>query len=689
MIPPSPSHNRLTLSLRSHIGGFFIYNEDVDSVDLSKLNEAQKQAVTAPPKPLAIIAGPGSGKTRVLTYRALFAVKEWHLPPERILAITFTNKAADELKERLGKLIPEGDRIFAATMHSFAARMLRYFAPYAGISQNFVIYDDDDSKGLIEDILKQMNMDTKKFRPNDVLNHISAAKARMFDCNTFPEFIRQRYGSWGYYFDTVHQVFMTYERLKEQSQALDFDDLIMVLAQRMEDRPELREMIAGLFDLVMVDEFQDTNFAQYQMLLYMTNPHYSAMNNVTIVGDPDQSIYGFRAAEYYNIKRFIDDYNPEVVFLDLNYRSNRTIVDSASALINDSPSALFERKLESIKGAGNKLILRRPFDDADAAITAAFEVQRLHKMGIPYEEIAVLMRTRALTARVEREFATRNIQYHIIGGVPFFARREIKDILAYLRLSRNPMDRVSLKRILTMKKRGFGTASLEKLFNFAEENKLTLLEAMKAAVESLLFKKLSMNDYLESLYTLIQTIQEIAEPSQAIYLVMEQENLLDHFRSISKSEEEYIERTENVKQLISIAEESADMDDFLQRSALGTRENNGGVEGVAISTVHGVKGLEFQAVILYYVTDGFFPHSLSVTTAEKEEERRLLYVAMTRAKEHLIFYVPYKQPWGNGFEQMARPSPFLRSIPKELWDGKPNEIESLYAPYSPQQKWSE
>jgi len=197
--------------------------------------------------------------------------------------------------------------------------------------------------------------------------------------------------------------------------------------------------------------------------------------------------------------------------------------------------------------------LRRPFDDADAAITAAFEVQRLHKMGIPYEEIAVLMRTRALTARVEREFATRNIQYHIIGGVPFFARREIKDILAYLRLSRNPMDRVSLKRILTMKKRGFGTASLEKLFNFAEENKLTLLEAMKAAVESLLFKKLSMNDYLESLYTLIQTIQEIAEPSQAIYLVMEQENLLDHFRSISKSEEEYIERTENVKQLISIA----------------------------------------------------------------------------------------------------------------------------------------
>jgi len=170
-----------------------------------------------------------------------------------------------------------------------------------------------------------------------------------------------------------------------------------------------------------------------------------------------------------------------------------------------------------------------------------------------------------------------------------------------------------------MKKRGFGTASLEKLFNFAEENKLTLLEAMKAAVESLLFKKLSMNDYLESLYTLIQTIQEIAEPSQAIYLVMEQENLLDHFRSISKSEEEYIERTENVKQLISIAEESADMDDFLQRSALGTRENNGGVEGVAISTVHGVKGLEFQAVILYYVTDGFFPHSLSVTTAEKKK----------------------------------------------------------------------
>jgi len=199
-------------------------------------------------------------------------------------------------------------------------------------------------------------MDTKKFRPNDVLNHISAAKARMFDCNTFPEFIRQRYGSWGYYFEVVHQVFMTYETLKEQSQALDFDDLIMVLAQRMEDRPELREMIAGLFDLIMVDEFQDTNFAQYQMLLYMTNPHYSAMNNVTIVGDPDQSIYGFRAAEYYNIKRFIDDYNPEVVFLDLNYRSNRTIVDSASALINDSPSALFERKLESIKGAGNRLI---------------------------------------------------------------------------------------------------------------------------------------------------------------------------------------------------------------------------------------------------------------------------------------------------------------------------------------------
>jgi len=379
----------------------------------------------------------------------------------------------------------------------------------------------------------------------------------------------------------------------------------MVLAQRMEDRPELREMIAGLFDLIMVDEFQDTNFAQYEMLLYLTNPQYSTMNNVTIVGDPDQSIYGFRAAEYYNIKRFIEDYSPQVVFLDLNYRSNRTIVDSASALINDSPSALFERKLESIKGEGSKLILRRPFDDNDAAITAAFEVQRLHKMGIPYEEIAVLMRTRALTARVEREFATRDIPYHIIGGVPFFARREIKDVLAYLRLSRNPMDRVSLKRILTMKKRGFGTASLEKLFNFAEENRLTLVEALKAAVESLLFKKLSMNDYLESLYTLIQTLQEMAEPAQAIYLVIEQENLLDHFRSISKSEEEYIERTENIKQLVSIAEESTDMDDFLQRSALGTRENNGGLEGVAISTVHGVKGLEFQAVILYYVTDGF------------------------------------------------------------------------------------
>jgi DNA helicase-2/ATP-dependent DNA helicase PcrA len=658
----------------------------VDSIDLSKLNEAQKKAVTAPPKPLAIIAGPGSGKTRVLTYRALYAVKEWNMPPERILAITFTNKAADELKERRGKLIPEGERIFAATMHSFAARMLRYFAPYAGISQNFVIYDDDDSKGLIEDILKRMNMDTKKFRPADVLNHISAAKARMFDSNTFPEFVRQRFGSWGYYFDVVHQVFMAYEQMKQQSQALDFDDLILVLAERMADKQELREMVSNLFDLIMVDEFQDTNLAQYQMLLYMTHPEYSRMNNVTIVGDPDQSIYGFRAAEYYNIKRFIEDYNPEQVFLDLNYRSNRVIVDAASALINDSPSALFERKLESMKGEGTKLVLRRPFDDNDAAVTAAYEVGRLHQMGIPYDEIAILMRTRALTARLEREFASRNVDYHIIGGVPFFSRREIKDILAYIRLSRNPYDRVSLKRILTMEKRGFGNATLEKFFSFAQENNTDLVESLNAAVETLLFKKFAQTDYLERLYTLLQTLQEMSEPAQAIDFVLEQENLYDHFRTISKSEEEYVERTENIKQLRSIAEESTDMEDFLQRSALGTRENNGGSEGVAISTVHGVKGLEFRAVILYYVTDGFFPHSLSVTTTEKEEERRLLYVAMTRAKDNLIFYVPYRQPWGNGMEQISRPSPFLRSIPKELWDGKPQEIESLYTNYSAQQR---
>ncbi|NPV88079.1 UvrD-helicase domain-containing protein [Coprothermobacteraceae bacterium] len=647
-------------------------------MELSHLNRAQQEAVTAPRGPLAIIAGPGSGKTRVLTYRALYAIEKWGLAPERVLAITFTNKAADELRERLGNLVPQGDKIFASTMHSFAARMLRYFAPYAAISQNFVIYDDDDSQGLIEDILKQMNIDVKKYRPADILGHISAAKARMYGAEDFAQFVREKYGSWGYYFEVVHQVFLTYEQVKERCQALDFDDLIMVLAKRLAERPELRDMVAGLFDLVLVDEFQDTNLAQYEMLLYMTHPQYSSMNNVTVVGDPDQSIYGFRAAEYYNIKRFIDDYAPRVVFLDLNYRSHRVIVDAASALINDSPAAVFQRHLESMRDTGPKILLRRPFDDNDSAITATYEVGRLHNMGIPYEEIAILMRTRALTARLEREFTSRGIPYHIIGGLPFFARREIKDILAYLRLSRNTMDRVSLKRILTMEKRGLGPASVDKLVHLSEEQGVDLVQALRLAVESMFFKKISVNDYLERLYTLLQTLQEISDSGQAIDMVVEQENILEHIRNISKSEDELRERLDNLSQLRSIAEDTQSVDELLQRSALGTREINGGREGVAISTVHGVKGLEFTAVILYYVVDGMFPHSLSITAPEKEEERRLLYVAMTRAKEHLIVYVPYKMPWRGGWEDLAKPSPFLCSIPEHLWDGKPYEIQSLY-----------
>ncbi|MBE3587660.1 MAG: DNA helicase PcrA [Thermoanaerobacteraceae bacterium] len=631
---------------------------------LANLNPAQARAVTHRDGPLLVLAGAGSGKTRVLTTRIAYLLQQG-VSPLHILAITFTNKAAREMKERVAAMVPDVAReLWVATFHSTCLRILRRQARFLGYAENFVIYDDADQQTVIKECLKELNMDEKKFPPRALSAAISGAKNRLLP----PE----EYGDQADSFFTrqAARVYALYQDKLHRNNALDFDDLIMLTVRLFRENPAVLRHYQNRFRYILVDEYQDTNQAQYVLVNLLAAEH----RNLCVVGDPDQGIYGWRGANIQNILDFEKDY-PEalVVKLEQNYRSTQTILDAANQVIKRNRGRK-EKRLWTAAGPGTPVVVYMAGDERTEAGFVADRVARLRQRGTPYRDMAVLYRTHAMSRVLEEVFLSRGIPYTIVGGLKFYDRKEIKDLLAYLRLVVNPADTVSFRRIINVPRRGVGEASLNKLLAFSMERGIPVLEALARAEEipgltgpvraactglARLFGWLYEQSGQLSVTGLAQAVLErtgywqelLAE--NTVESRTRQENLKE-FLSVTR---EFDQRAEDRSLPAFLAELSlvSDVDHYDQET-----------DQVVLMTLHSAKGLEFPVVFLVGMEEGVFPHSRSLTEpAELEEERRLCYVGITRARERLYLTHSWQRTL-YGVTRHNDPSRFLEEIPPHL-----------------------
>ncbi len=591
-------------------------------MDLSELNKEQKKAVLTTEGPILVLAGAGSGKTKVLTTKIAYLIEECGIPAYNILAITFTNKAAGEMKDRVIKLV--GDKANSAqisTFHSFGVKIIRENATLLGYSYNFNIVDSDDSLTVVKKILKDMNLDPKNFNPTNIRNKISSAKNEMISPDDYKKYACSEFEN------IVHNVYAKYEILLKKSDSVDFDDLLLLPIKLFKEYPEVLLKYQERFKYILIDEYQDTNEAQY-ILTKMISSRYK---NICCVGDNDQSIYGFRGANYRNILNFEKDYkNAIVIKLEQNYRSTTTILDAANDVISHNKERK-DKNLWSNKGKGEKITYYKAYDEKDEAYYVIRKIKEIVKNN-NYQDIAVIYRTNAQSRVIEEALLGANIPYHIVGGTGFYNRKEIKDLLAYLRLINNTSDNISLSRIINVPKRGIGTKTVLNIETKANTNGTSMYEAIDSGKE-LVFKQL---------------IEELINDSHDITLT----DLVDKILDKSGIKEEYISehsleadiRLENLDEFKTITrafeEENGviSLSDFLQSISLITdTEYKYDPNTVNLMTVHSVKGLEFPYVFVMGLEDGLFPHINSITggLSELEEERRLCYVAITRAKEKL------------------------------------------------------
>lgn len=639
-----------------------------ETFDLSAgLNPVQREAVLHPGGPLLIIAGAGSGKTRVLTHRIAYLIQERKMNPFSVLAITFTNKAADEMKHRLGALIgPVANDMWVSTFHSACVRILRRDATRLGFKSGFTIYDHSDAVRLTGYILRDLNIDPKKFPPRSVHAAISAAKNSMVGVADYQAEAQ------GIFERKIAEVYAEYQQRLLAANAMDFDDLLFQTVELFRRCPDVLEKYQRRFEIVLVDEYQDTNKVQNAMVMLLGQAHH----NVTVVGDSDQSIYGFRAADIRNIIEFEDAFpDTTVIVLEQNYRSSQTILDAANAVIANNaerkPKSLFTEQI------GGELIQRyHAEDEHDEARWIVREMNRLHEHeNYLWSDMAVFYRANAQSRSVEEQLARAGLPYKVVGGTKFYDRKEVKDLLAYLRVMLNPEDEVSLLRVVNTPKRGVGDSSLAKVQNWAHAHGVSFAEGLRHADDAgVSGKALSgIRQFLgliDELWPQIREDQQVDRPKPAELL----EALIDRSGYAAELENERtIEaagRLENIAELVGNAKEFEDLAPFLESVSLvaDSDEIRDDASEVVLMTLHTAKGLEFPVVFMVGMEDGVFPHLRTLGEPhELEEERRLAYVGITRARERLYLTHAWSRSlWGN--TQYNPPSRFLDEIPSQLME---------------------
>jgi DNA helicase-2/ATP-dependent DNA helicase PcrA len=628
---------------------------------LADLNPAQREAVLATEGPLLVVAGAGSGKTRVLTYRVAHLLNACGVKPNEILAITFTNKAAGEMRERLEDLLgPVARSIWILTFHAACGRILRREAPRLGYRSNFTIYDQADQVRLTKQCLEELERDPKRFVPRGIHSQISAAKNQLVG----PDEYRSRVAS--FYDQTVADVYELYQRRMFASNAVDFDDLLMLTVQVLERFPEARERWQKAFRYILVDEYQDTNHAQYRLLQLLAEKH----RNVCAVGDPDQSIYAFRGADIRNILEFERDFGEtRTIALEQNYRSTNTILEAANAVISNNR----ERKpknLWSELGEGLPVQILEVEDEHAEARFVAAEIAALVEEGYNGSEVAVFYRTNAQSRVLEDVLVRQGVAYQVIGGPRFYERAEVKDVIAYLQVIDNPYDAVSLQRIANRPRRGIGDASLARLQAHADAFGISLWEALGQAEEAGIAA--APLRAVQQFHGVMQSLQAGAlelEVPELLERVLERSGYLEALEAERTIEAQG--RIENLQELVGVTQEyqhtapEPSLSGFLQEISLYSDQDaiRGEQSLVTLMTLHNAKGLEFRAVFMIGMEEGIFPHARSIEEQGLEEERRLCYVGMTRAQERLtLTHASARSLYGSRSYNL--PSRFLDELPE-------------------------
>ena len=646
-------------------------------MDLLKgLNPQQREAVEAKDGPVLILAGPGSGKTRVLTQRVAYLVQSRRIDPRHIMAVTFTNKAAREMKERLDRALgPERTaELSVGTFHALCARFLRRDAPHIGISRDFVIYDADDQEALVKVALKDLNIDDKKYKPSAVLNAISSAKSELIP----PE----NYVAPTYWHEAIGRVYARYQELLRASSALDFDDLLNEVVRLFDTNPTVLGYYQNRYRHILVDEFQDTNTAQYTLLKQM-----AAKSRILFcVGDEDQSIYKFRGADFRNVQRFQDDYpDAQVILLEQNYRSTQTILDAARGVIRRNRHRT-DKRLFTDRAGGTPISIYEAYNEDDEALYVVNTIEdQIRGQQYKAADFAVFYRTNAQSRPLEEAFIRAGIPYRLFGGTRFYARREVKDVLAYLQLVHNPHDTVGLIRVINVPSRGIGAKTIAALQdaarNWSKSPYAMMSELKTGAANSPLASGLTgrarqaLVDFVNRLDGWIAQKKRTKSVADLLDVIVKQTGYKDY---ILDGSEEGRDRWDNVKELRNVAADytSAVGDDplaeFLGDVALVSdvdRMEDDRVDAPTLMTLHSAKGLEFPVVFITGMEEGVLPHARSLENPdEMEEERRLTYVGITRAKDRVFLSYAFRRSrWGSS--DVNAPSRFLADIPKGVLSG--------------------
>jgi len=638
---------------------------------LENLNQKQQQAVLKTEGPLLILAGAGSGKTRCIVHRIAYLIKEKKVSPYAILAVTFTNKAANEMKERLHNQFDINTRsLWVGTFHSMCARILRSESQYLPITENYTIYDDIDQQRIMKNVLKEINLAETNFPVKKILNIISHHKNNLIE---YQDFVTDD----SYYGKYIKDIYEAYQKYLIKNNGIDFDDMLLYTVKLFQEYPEVLEAYQERFLYIMIDEYQDTNFAQYRFAYLLARKQ----KNICVVGDDDQSIYSWRGADIKNILSFEDDYEkPCIIHLIQNYRSPKIVLSAANELISHNQKR-HEKELWTEKEKGKEIIIYESQNERHEAIVISNKIKELKKNhNISLDKIALFYRTNAQSRVLETQFIKDKIEYRIIGGINFFQRKEIKDIIAYLRLISNPKDNESFLRIVNFPKRGIGTTSISHLIDFAIDKNISLFESLNSIDECVELTSSAKNNLtlFKKMIDSFITISNESPINEVVKKVIDLTEIIDFYRFDDTIEGE--SKVENIREFVASTDEFAEnfitihdepplLEEYLQNlsliSDIDYADTNG--EVVSLMTMHNAKGLEFPYVFIAGAEDGLIPHRNSMDSVEEiEEERRLFYVAMTRTiKELYISYAQSRRYYDSNMSSF--PSRFLNNIDKKYF----------------------
>ena len=643
---------------------------------LEGLNQAQREAVEAIDGPLLILAGPGSGKTRVIAHRVAYLVKVWEVRPYQIMAVTFTNKAAREMKERLHGLLGAAvDDLAVGTFHAICAKILRRDGSAIGIDSNFVIYDDDDQLSLVKRVLQELDIDPKRSPPRVFLSAISSAKSRLIS--------PKEYAKSNYFEEVAGRVYQRYQEMLDASKALDFDDLLMKAVELFQRQPAVLAKYQKRYHYVLVDEFQDTNTVQYALAKQLAGKH----RNICVVGDPDQSIYSWRSADLRNILSFEKDYpDAKVVYLEQNYRSTKTILEVAHSVISVNRQRK-EKGLWTENEEGVPIVIAETYNEQEEAQFVAGEVDKLAGKGLfNAGDIAIMYRTNAQSRTVEEAFIRYGMPYRLVGGTRFYERREVKDVIAYLRLIHNPYDSVSLSRVINVPPRGIGLRTTDQLDQMAREKSIPVYSVLQTVADDKSEQSLNsrtsraLTGFLDMLNEMIKASQEI-NVVELFDLVVARTGYKEYLYENPEGED----RWENVLELRTVAGDYQQLPPkeglaaLLENIALVADADsyNEKINAVTLITLHAAKGLEFPVVFIIGLEEGLLPHRKSLDDpSQMEEERRLCYVGITRAKKRVYLVRAFRRS-SMGVTSVNLPSRFLTDIPAHLRKSSRGDADKL------------